>query len=136
MPRLAMPRQLHGDKWGFEHAIALLDGIQLMRRHFAAQERCTLVDVGAHHGTVVLAALEAGCRVWAFEVNPRNLQILRLNVAAYNASSVRIFTHQPVDSVVPATVHATLLKVAPQGLESWSTTVRALTVDQRSRPCC
>ena len=26
--------------------------------------------------------------------------------------------------------------VTPQGLEPWSTTVRALTVDQRSRPCC
>lgn len=113
---VALPHQQHGDRWGFEHALALLDGVALMRRQHAAR-RCTLVDIGAHHGTVALAALEAGCRVWAFEVNERHLSVLRRNVAAYNESSISIHTTEPADVVVPAWVRPTLLKVDVDGAE-------------------
>jgi hypothetical protein len=112
----SMPNQQHGDRWGFEHAMALFDAIKLMRQYQRQHHRCTLIDIGAHHGTVALAALEAGCRVWAFEVKDSYLAVLRRNVAAFN-NSISIHTTEPADVVVPAWVRPTLFKCDVDGAE-------------------
>lgn len=101
-----------GDVWGAEHGQAFLDARSLLPRNAS----CALVDIGAHHGTVARMAAAAGCRVWAFEVNPKSLKILLKNVAdAPYSSLVRVFTHERADAVVPADVRPTMVKIDVDG---------------------
>lgn len=98
-------RSLHnqtGDAWGAEHGQAFLDVLSMLP---AVERRagCTLIDIGAHHGTVAIMALEAGCIVYAFEVQARSLRVLRRNLERFG-DRARIFTHEPADCVVPTTV--------------------------------
>lgn len=46
-----------------------------------------VVDVGAHVGAFTIACLDRGARVWAYEPDPDNFQLLMLHVAAHPSSS-------------------------------------------------
>lgn len=107
--------QTAGDEWGASHSVALLDARSIALGH---RRPCQVVDIGAHHGTVALMAAELGCEVWTFEINPKVLTILRRNIELSGcADRIHLFTHEPADSVVPETVHPTLVKIDVDGAD-------------------
>ena len=109
-----------GDYWGGEHAVALLDVLAMEHNlHLHNQHECKVVDIGAHHGTTALMAAELGCEVWAFEIEHRSLGILRRNVRESGCGDlIHIFTNESADSVVPASVHPTLVKIDVDGADA------------------
>ena len=105
-----------GDIWGVEHGLAFLDTLTLLPPNAS----CSLVDVGAHHGTVARMAAHAGCRVWAFETNKRALAQLRANLNdPLYANSTEIHTAQPVDTVVPRHHVVTMVKIDVDGQDEF-----------------
>ena len=116
--------------WGIEHGVAFLDTVALFKK-----VNCSLIDIGAHHGTVTRAALHANCQVWSFETDSRSQKQLHHNVPA-----MRIYTSEHVDNVVPENIFATMVKIDVDGADyklarrANNTLRRALSVHVEIRP--
>ena len=105
-----------GDVWGVEHGLAFWDTLTLQSR----LSPCALVDVGAHHGTVALMAASRGCRVFAFETNPKALAQLQRNLAGpMYGPLVSVHGLEPVDSVVPDDEDVTMVKIDVDGPDAF-----------------
>ena len=68
--------------WGLEHFPVILAAAQSPLR----EKPCTVVEAGAHMGTLAILAARLGCTVYAFEADQIYTDIMRRNVVLNNVS--------------------------------------------------